>query len=98
MLRNKQVVGNTVLISNETFRKNIQHHPELKTADYGKIAEILDKGSVYSDRQKNALFVVKDNYALALKITSNNEVLITSFRKMSKEQLSKSLKNRKLIR
>ncbi len=94
-----------VTLSQETFIKNINHHPDLTIDDYLLLDDIIGKSHfIAKDGNKTVAIVLnKDNnklYHYALKSTQSGKALfLTSFRRTNKisiEKIRKKQKNGKL--
>lgn len=53
------VEARQVLISNDTALKQAARHPEITAADYTKLEELLQTGTVYQQDARNLVFIEK---------------------------------------
>jgi hypothetical protein len=88
-----------VIMSYDTLKKNLDHHPDLKVDDYLLLDEIVGRSSfIAKDGDKTVAIVLQYNqlYHYALKSTkSGNGLFLTSFRRTNKISVDKIRKKHK---
>jgi hypothetical protein len=78
-------------LSDETMRKQVKRHPELKAAEYSWIQSALERGQRRQDSERSAIYVLEqDGYVAVVKATQTGEgVFVTSFRRLSRQQVKR---------
>lgn len=84
--------SNTIVLSDETLKKQKESHPELKISEYYKLPDLISKESrvIIRDKEHTIVFINKDEryYVASVKNTVSKESLfLTSFRRVDDVKL-----------
>lgn len=91
----------TVLISDETLKKNKNNHPEIEISDYQKLQKIIEKADVIVKKNDRFLVFIQDGdkyYLSSIKTTQDHkELFVTSLRITNVEDVTREKKTGEVI-
>lgn len=90
----------TVRLSSETMKKQMEAHPELKLEEYAFVQQAIERGLRIQDGEKTLVYLLElDGYVTVVKATgSGNAVFMTSFRRLSSDQVKRDREIRRLLK
>lgn len=92
----------TVLLSENSLKKNIEHHPEILLAEYQQLPEIIASADlIIKDGETTMIFLKKNNeyYFASIKATiSGQRLFLTSFRKANDKTVQQAMKKGEILK
>jgi hypothetical protein len=90
----------TVRLSAETMQKQLQVHPELAIEEYAFVQQAIERGVRIQDGDNSLVYILElDGYVTVVKATgSGKAVFMTSFRRLSSDQVKRDEEIRRLMR
>ncbi len=90
----------TVRLSAETMRKQLDVHPELTLEEYAFVQQAIERGVRIQDSDSSLIYLLElDGYVTVVKTTGTGKaVFMTSFRRLSGNQVKRDEEIRRLLR
>lgn len=90
----------TVRLSADTMQKQLDVHPELAIEEYAFVQQAIERGERIQDSASSLVYLLElDGYVTVVKATgSGKAVFMTSFRRLSSDQVKRDEEIRRLMR
>lgn len=90
----------TVRLSAETMTKQLEVHPELALGEYAFVQQAIERGVRIQDGSSSLVYMLElDGYVTVVKTTGTGKaVFMTSFRRLSSDQVKRDEEIRRLLR